>query len=82
MNYDPFNTLQLFTRNAGQSAKLYSLPALKSAGVDIISHLPVSIRLVLESVLRNGDDQKLKERVSPSDGALDDDRPFCLNGAG
>ena len=61
MNHDPFNTLQSFTLNAGQSAKLYSLPALESAGVGTISRLPVSIRLVLESVLRNCDGQKITE---------------------
>ena len=37
----------------------YSLPALEAAGVGPISRLPVSIRLVLESVLRNCDGKKV-----------------------
>lgn len=36
----------------------YSLPALETAGIGPISRLPVSIRLVLESVLRNCDGKK------------------------
>jgi len=36
----------------------YSLPELEKAGLGAISRLPVSIRIVLESVLRNFDDGK------------------------
>ncbi|GAB7126855.1 aconitate hydratase AcnA [Silvimonas sp. JCM 19000] len=39
----------------------YSLPALETAGIGPISRLPVSIRLVLESVLRNCDGKKVTE---------------------
>ncbi len=39
----------------------YSLPALEEAGVGKISRLPVSIRIVLESVLRNCDGKKITE---------------------
>src|SRR4029077_6261360 len=45
----------------GKQAKFYSLPALEAAGVGPISKLPVSIRLVLESVLRNCDGKKVQE---------------------
>ena len=45
----------------------YSLPALEAAGVGPISRLPVSIRLVLESVLRNYDGKKV---VEPNIAAL------------
>ncbi|MGH9938187.1 MAG: aconitase family protein, partial [Blastocatellia bacterium] len=38
-----------------------SLPELEKQGVGPISKLPVSIRIVLESVLRNCDGQKVKE---------------------
>src|SRR6185503_16555734 len=38
-----------------------SLPALEQAGVGKISRLPVSIRIVLESVLRNCDGKKVTE---------------------
>src|SRR3954463_13309616 len=57
---NPFNTLQTFTVE-GESHKFYSLPALEKAGVGKISRLPVSIRIVLESVLRNCDGKKVSE---------------------
>ena len=49
---NPFNTLQAFTAN-GASHKFYSVPALEKAGFNV-GRLPVSIRLVLESLLRSG----------------------------
>ena len=56
---NPFNTLQTFSAN-GASHKFYSLPALEQAGFKI-SRLPVSIRLVLESLLRNCDGKRVAE---------------------
>ncbi|MCX6895106.1 MAG: aconitate hydratase AcnA [Verrucomicrobia bacterium] len=56
-----FNTLQKFDLGNGKQAKFYSLPALEAAGVGPISKLPVSIRIVLESVLRNCDGLKVQE---------------------
>jgi aconitate hydratase len=56
-----FNSLQTFDLGNGKSGNLYSLPALEKAGVGAISKLPVSIRLVLESVLRNCDGKKVSE---------------------
>jgi aconitate hydratase len=56
-----FNTLQTFELGNGKKAKFYSLPALEQAGVGPISKLPVSIRIVLESVLRNCDGLKVQE---------------------
>ncbi|HTB82098.1 MAG TPA: aconitate hydratase [Candidatus Sulfotelmatobacter sp.] len=56
-----FDTLQQFQLGNGQTAKFYSLPALEKAGVGPVSKLPVSIRLVLESVLRNCDGKKVSE---------------------
>ncbi|MSR65228.1 MAG: aconitate hydratase AcnA [Verrucomicrobiae bacterium] len=50
-----FNSLQTFDLSGGRKASFYSLPALEVAGVGKISRLPVSIRIVLESVLRNFD---------------------------
>ena len=55
-------TLQTFAAGAGRSGKFYSLPALEAAGVGKISRLPISIRIVLESVLRNVDGRKITER--------------------
>src|SRR5277367_409831 len=54
-------TLQKFDLGNGRQGKFYSLPALEKAGVGNISKLPVSIRLVLESVLRNCDGKKVSE---------------------
>src|SRR5580704_5312359 len=56
-----FDTLKDFDAGHGQKGALYSLPALEKAGVGPISKLPVSIRLVLESVLRNFDGKKVAE---------------------
>ncbi|MBV9463049.1 MAG: aconitate hydratase, partial [Verrucomicrobiae bacterium] len=44
------------------SSSFYSLPALEKAGLGKISRLPVSIRIVLESILRNCDGKKISER--------------------
>lgn len=44
---------------AGQSLRYASLPALEAAGVGPVSRLPVSIRLVLESVYRHCDGIKV-----------------------
>jgi aconitate hydratase len=60
MAQDPFKTLKSF-KIGSKKAQLYSLPALgKKLGVDI-AKLPVSIRIVLESVLRNCDGKKVTE---------------------
>jgi aconitate hydratase len=56
-----FNSLQTFELGGGKSGNFYSLPALEAAGVANISRLPVSIRIVLESVLRNCDGKKVSE---------------------
>ncbi|MDA7667646.1 aconitate hydratase AcnA [bacterium] len=56
-----FESLKDFDIGNGQTGKHYSLPALEEAGVGPISRLPVSIRLVLESVLRNCDGQRVSE---------------------
>src|SRR5277367_1132895 len=56
-----FNSLQKFDLGNGKQGNFYSLPALEKAGVGAISRLPVSIRLVLESVLRNCDGKKVSE---------------------
>ncbi|HEX4645024.1 MAG TPA: aconitate hydratase [Verrucomicrobiae bacterium] len=60
--HNPFNTLQKFDLGNGQQGSLYSLPALEKAGLGQLSKLPVSIRLVLESVLRNCDGKKVAEK--------------------
>ncbi|OAM87702.1 aconitate hydratase [Termitidicoccus mucosus] len=59
---NPFNTLQSFSAN-GERHRFYSLPALEAAGVGRVSRLPVSIRLVLESLLRNCDGKRVAEQA-------------------
>ncbi len=56
-----FDSRQTFDPGNGQSGQFYSLPALEKAGLGDISRLPVSIRVVLESVLRNCDGKKVAE---------------------
>ena len=61
MAHNLFDSLQTFTTAAGKTGRFYALPQLEKAGVGPISRLPVSIRIVLESVLRNYDGQKITE---------------------
>ncbi len=56
-----FDSLKEFDLGQGRKGAFYSLPALEKAGVGTVSRLPVSIRLVLESVLRNCDGKKVSE---------------------
>src|SRR5713101_4551068 len=51
MSHNLFNTLQEFRMASGKTGKFYSLPALEKALGAKVSRLPVSIRIVLESVL-------------------------------
>src|SRR6187401_343418 len=62
MSTGEFGTLRKFHVGRGREASLYSLPALEEKGVGPISRLPVSIRIVLESVLRNCDGQKVRPK--------------------
>lgn len=61
MPHNLFNSLQDFHPGAGRTGKFYSLPQLEREGIGPISKLPVSIRIVLESVLRNCDGTKITE---------------------
>ena len=58
---DPFGTLQTFKAN-GADHGFHSLPALEKAGLKV-SRLPVSIRIVLESLLRNCDGKRVSEHA-------------------
>ncbi|HET7775635.1 MAG TPA: aconitate hydratase AcnA [Azospira sp.] len=62
MSTSPFNTLQPLATAKGPIGLFHSLPALEAAGVGPVSRLPVSIRIVLEAVLRHCDGQ----RVTPT----------------
>ena len=58
------DTLRTFDAGGGKTGLYYSLPALEEKGLGKISRLPVSIRIVLESVLRNCDGKRLPRRTS------------------
>ena len=59
---DEFKTLKTFDAGKGREGLFFSLPALEEQGVGKISRLPVSIRIVLESVLRNCDGKKVRRK--------------------
>ena len=61
MSKDPFNCLRSFEVGGSTKGSYYSLPALAEGGFSDLSRLPVSIRIVLESVLRNVDGRKVTE---------------------
>ncbi len=58
---NPLNSLKTFNSGASGESYFYSLPSLEENGVGPISKLPISIRIVLESVLRNCDGQRVTE---------------------
>ena len=62
MSQDPFKALSEFPLNSGRSGKFYSLAALEKAGLGTISRLPVSLRVVLESLVRNCDGKRVTEK--------------------
>ena len=57
MTHNAFDAL-LPLKNQGH---FYSLPALEKAGLGSISRLPISLRIVLESVLRHCDGERIRE---------------------
>jgi len=60
MPHNTFNTLQSFTLASGNTGQYYSLPELAKTFPNV-AKLPVSIRIVLEAVLRNVDGKKVSE---------------------
>ena len=59
-----FDSLQTFSSDSGPIGQFCSLPQLEKNGVGPVSRLPHSLRVVLESVLRNYDGEKItKEDV-------------------
>ncbi|MDE1990312.1 MAG: aconitate hydratase AcnA [Betaproteobacteria bacterium] len=60
MSHNLFDSRKTLALESGQGA-YYSVPALEAAGVAPVSRLPVSLRVVLESVLRNYDGKRITE---------------------
>ena len=58
---NPLNSLKTFDSGTGGDSYFYSLPSLEENGIGPVSKLPVSIRIVLESVLRNCDGKRVNE---------------------
>lgn len=59
---NPFQTLREFNcPAAGKKGFYYSVPALEQAGIGQVSKMPVCLRVVLESVLRNCDGTLITE---------------------
>ena len=77
------STLKTFTTASGKEGQFYSLPELARAFPGV-SRLPVSLRIVLESVLRNCDGQKVTaEHVKQlagwlANGPRTDEIPFVV----
>ena len=61
MATDTFKTLRDFTPSPGKKGCYHSLAALEAAGLGKISRLPVSIRIVLESLVRFCDGKRVTE---------------------
>jgi aconitate hydratase len=61
MRHDLFNSLQKFSTGGTHTGEFYSLPQLERKGVGPVSRLPFSIRILLESVLRNYDGKRIGE---------------------
>jgi aconitate hydratase len=57
---DHFGALRRFKPGGTSEGWYFSLPVLESEGLGSVSRLPVSIRIVLESVLRNCDGRKVR----------------------
>jgi aconitate hydratase len=58
MTHELFGTRQTFKTGAGGEGVFYSVPQLEIEGLGKTSRLPISLRIVLESVLRNFDGGK------------------------
>ncbi len=59
MRGNPFDVVREFRLASGRSATLLSLPALEEAKVGQVSRLPRSLRIVLESLLRHCDGERI-----------------------
>ena len=57
--FDPRELHHAFTLSNGKTLKYCSLPALKDHGFKSVSRLPISIRIILESLVRNADNQRI-----------------------
>jgi aconitate hydratase len=61
MAHNLFDSLQPLPLPCGRKGQYYSLAALEAAGLGTVSRMPHSLRIVLESVLRNCDGKRVTE---------------------
>ena len=61
MDFDRTEFLQPFPVSSSQEGRFYSLPQLEEAGIGEVSRLPICLRIILESLLRNCDGKKIQE---------------------
>ena len=61
MLQNALNAVREFKSPSGKTGKYYALAALEEAGLGKVSRLPQSLRIVLESVLRNCDGKRVTE---------------------
>jgi aconitate hydratase len=59
VSHNLFDSLKEFTFGPSGSGRYYALPALEAAGLGKVSRMPYSLRVVLESVLRNCDGKRI-----------------------
>jgi len=62
MAHSPFDTLSRLCTAKRQDLLFHSLPALERAGLGKISRLPVSLRIVLEALVRHCDGKRVAEK--------------------
>src|SRR5919199_5886710 len=61
MPHNLFDSLKVLPLPGGRKGQYYSLGALEAAGLGKVSRMPHSLRIVLESVLRNCDGKRVTE---------------------
>jgi aconitate hydratase len=61
MKNNPFDVERSLALPDGRTLRYASLPALEQAGVGAVSRLPISLRVVLESLVRNCDGKRVAE---------------------
>lgn len=57
--FEPHKLQHAFALSNGKTLRYYSLPALKRFGMPSVARLPISIRIILESLIRNADNQRI-----------------------
>ena len=58
----PYDFKKTFDAGGGKQASFYSLPEVEKQGLGNISRLPVTLRIILESLLRNLDGKRVREQ--------------------